>query len=678
MVFEHPQILFGLFLLGIPLLIHFLNFRRTRTIYFSSLKFLHDIEASHRSRKNLRDLLLLLLRLLVFACVLFAFSKPVKRSKNELVPRKGIVGIFIDNSESMGIPFGEATVLEAAKNFAKTAIQSYPPDQKFFLLSNDNRPQHQGISDAGTAIEKVSGLEPVVSTTSAARILQNLTTGADRTGEVLSGIWFISDFCKNAFTIPLPPDSSGIQLFPVIIREDSVPNIGIDSCWFTNPIHRIKETSILTVSIRNFGSDNLTNLPVRLIVNDTLRNEILISLPALGNTQAEIPFTINSNGWQKGRVAISDYPYEPDNELFFAFSIAAGIPVLQLFGDKPNRFFSALFTNDPYYKYDEYPFKGFPRTDFSEYNMVVLTGIRSIDPVLSERLKIYLDQGGTVWFFPELNGEIQNYNEFLSSLRMPVIQSVNLHNQESATGPALNSWLETVIVNPGKQLRLPAVSKFFDFGGDQPERIDILTTVGGRLLVSQFPIGNGRFILNAFPLAEEAGDLMYHPIFIPLTMRLASVSSIDSHYYHILGSGEAAEINISLDPAEGVIKLEMVSSGNGLVPEIKSGPGGNSLIFTTGIQDPGFYVLTQNEQILHTLALNVSREESDLAFEPDSLINMHFATQGWQVSDIKKTDVNNTPGRVESGHSGKSLWHLFLIAALIFLVIESFVMQRKK
>jgi hypothetical protein len=534
------------------------------------------------------------------------------------------------------------------------------------------------MSAAGTAIEIVSRFEPVVSTTSAARILQDLTTGVDRTGEVLSGIWIISDFSKNAFTKPLPLDSTGIQLFPVIIREDSVPNIGIDSCWFTNPIHRIKETSVLTVSIRNFGNDNLTNLPVKLIVNDTLRNEILINLPALANTQAEIPFTINSNGWQKGRIAISDYPYEPDNELFFAFSIAAGIPVLQLFGDRPNRFFSALFTNDPYYKYNEYPFKGFPRTDFSEYSMVVLTGIRSIDPVLSKRLKIYLDHGGTVWFFPELNGEILNYNEFLSSLRMPVIQSVNLFSQESATGSELKNWLETVIVNPGKQLRLPMVSKSFDFGGELPERTDILTTVGGKLLVCQFPIGKGRFILNAFPLAEEAGDLMYHPIFIPLTMRLASASSIDPHYYHILDSGEPAEITTSLDPAEGVVKLEMLGSDNRLIPEIKPGTGGNSLIFTTGIQDPGFYVLTQNEQILHTLALNGSRIESDLAYEPDSLINMHFSSHGWQVMDITKTDVNSTPGRVELGYSGKPLWHLFLIAAIILLVIESFVMQRKK
>ncbi len=109
MIFEHPQILFGLFLLGIPVLIHFLNFRRTRTIYFSSLKFLRDIETSHRSRRNLQDLLLLLLRLLVFACILFAFSKPVIVSKSGLAPRNGVVGIFIDNSESMGIPFGEAS-----------------------------------------------------------------------------------------------------------------------------------------------------------------------------------------------------------------------------------------------------------------------------------------------------------------------------------------------------------------------------------------------------------------------------------------------------------------------------------------------------------------------------------------------------------------------------------------
>jgi hypothetical protein len=316
--------------------------------------------------------------------------------------------------------------------------------------------------------------------------------------------------------------------------------------------------------------------------------------------------------------------------------------------------------------------------DFSEYSLVVLTGIPGIDPILSKKLAYYLEQGGTIWFFPEIGGEIQSYNGFLSTLGLPIIQSVNIRPQESAPGPGLDQWLKTVIVNPGKQLKFPTVNKSFDFGINGPERLEILNTLGGRMLISQYSVAQGKFILNAFPLSEEAGDLMYHPIFIPLTLRFATIASIASQYYHILGSDTPAEITTHLNTEDGVVKLIDLNSGEGLVPEIKSSLGGNSLIFTDEVKNQGFLVITQNERILQTLALNSDRLESDLSLEPDSLINMHFASQGWSIPDIKKTDTNNSGKSNDIGHSGKPLWHLFLIAALLFLGIESFVMHRKK
>lgn len=54
--FSNPYLLFGLFALLIPILIHLFNFRRYKTVYFSNVKMLDDIQrrqnGSHRSSSS--------------------------------------------------------------------------------------------------------------------------------------------------------------------------------------------------------------------------------------------------------------------------------------------------------------------------------------------------------------------------------------------------------------------------------------------------------------------------------------------------------------------------------------------------------------------------------------------------------------------------------------------------
>ena len=82
MQFIYPQILWALLALAIPVIIHLFHFRRFKKVYFTNVKFLKEIKEEKSTRNKLRNLLVLICRLLAYAFIIFAFAQPFI-SKNE-------------------------------------------------------------------------------------------------------------------------------------------------------------------------------------------------------------------------------------------------------------------------------------------------------------------------------------------------------------------------------------------------------------------------------------------------------------------------------------------------------------------------------------------------------------------------------------------------------------------
>ena len=87
-----PDILWGLLALAIPVALHLLQLRRFKRVAFSNVAFLRDVQKETRSRHRLRNLLILLARLLAFGCLILAFADPMltPESKREKRPQRRV------------------------------------------------------------------------------------------------------------------------------------------------------------------------------------------------------------------------------------------------------------------------------------------------------------------------------------------------------------------------------------------------------------------------------------------------------------------------------------------------------------------------------------------------------------------------------------------------------------
>ena len=73
MTFLNPFVLFGLAAAAVPVLLHLLNLRKLRTVEFSSVRFLKELQKTSMRRLRFRQILLLILRTLLIIAVVMAF-----------------------------------------------------------------------------------------------------------------------------------------------------------------------------------------------------------------------------------------------------------------------------------------------------------------------------------------------------------------------------------------------------------------------------------------------------------------------------------------------------------------------------------------------------------------------------------------------------------------------------
>ena len=144
MHFANPSVLWALFLLIIPIIIHLFKFRRYKQVQFPSIRFLQKIDQDQKAKRRLKDILILISRLAALSALIFAFSIPFL-GETKKVSKGNVVSIYIDNSFSMENESNQGKLLDLAKKKAEELALTFQPSDQFQLLTNDMETRHQRL-----------------------------------------------------------------------------------------------------------------------------------------------------------------------------------------------------------------------------------------------------------------------------------------------------------------------------------------------------------------------------------------------------------------------------------------------------------------------------------------------------------------------------------------------------
>ena len=136
--------LYALFALIIPIIIHMFNFRRHKLVYFSNTSILKTIEQENRKTKKIKYLITMIMRMIFIAALVIAFAYPYKKDDN-IVNKNvdNLIAVYIDNSMSMQSHSAEKTLFEDSRTSALKLVESLNQAQRFVLLSNDRDPRNE-------------------------------------------------------------------------------------------------------------------------------------------------------------------------------------------------------------------------------------------------------------------------------------------------------------------------------------------------------------------------------------------------------------------------------------------------------------------------------------------------------------------------------------------------------
>lgn len=674
MQFLYPTFLFALAALAIPIILHLFYFRRFKKVYFTNVRFLKEVKEETSARSKLRNLLVLLMRLLAILFLVLAFAQPFIPQDAEVKKGEKVVSIFLDNSFSMDALSQDVKLFEKAKQRARSIVNAYPVEDRFQVLTNDFEGRHQRLvskEDAITLIDEVE-ISPAVKKLSTALTRQQQALNSGDTENKVA--YIISDFQRNITDLSNFVDTTfDINLIPLQSVQEK--NISIDSAWFDAPVQMLNQTNPLIVKVANLSNEPVENIRLSIRQDGQVKPVGTLSIPAKSSVTDTVNITILRTGWHEAELEITDFPIQFDDKYHFTFNVAEQINVLVINEDAADPFLNAAFAGLSSFKVDNQLSRNLNYSSFSNYQLIVTNGIKAVSSGLAFELKQYTQNGGNLLVFPGVNANLGTYKSFLSAFPANELQS--FEQVERPVG-AINTdefIFRDVFENKNTNFKLPVTQanyKMSTFGSRGEERL--LTYRDGSSFLSKYQSGQGNLYLCSAPLNTDYNNLVRNgEIFIPMLYKMSISSGKYRPIAYTIGQDEViqADNKINGGGTETVYKLK--GRAEEFIPEQRTVSSKVFLGINGQIKEAGFYDLFLNpENVLDKYGFNYDRQESDLTYyNEEDLASM----AGAKMSVISETASQNFGTTIEERSRGIILWKWCLILALIFLAIEVLLLR---
>ncbi|MFD0793692.1 BatA domain-containing protein [Mucilaginibacter litoreus] len=663
MHFVYPAFLFALVSLAIPVIIHLFNFRRYKKVYFSNVQFLKEVEEQQAGRRNLKDRLVLLARLLTLLFLILAFAKPLISSNDAAsAGKQHIISIFVDNSYSMQSLNREGPLLDQAKQRARQIAAAYNVNDRFQLLTQDFEGKHQRLLNRDEFNSAVDEIKISAQSRHIDQIVSRQQSLLGERADAVKQSYIISDFQKNiGVKTPLDVVTGTVNL--VRLAANKAPNVTVDSAWLVNAVHRPGQTEKLVVKLVNYADKPADKVPLKLTINGVQKAVAGFSIGAHSSQTDTLTFSGLQAGWQRGMIELQDNPVVFDNQFYFSFKTAGQLPVLLINGGEPNKYLGAVFATDGFFKTTQVPYGNVNYTGLGSYPLVVLSDVKSISAGLAQQLRDYAGKGGTLIIFPADNADLSSYQSLLQPMgaaspqkRITEATKVSSLNMQSKV---FSDIFEAQPQNPD----LPIVKKYYQLSSASNGEY-LMKLQNGQPFLSSFKYKKGKVYTSAVALSEDYSNLVAHALFVPIMLKVALLSGQEQPVFYTIGKNTAIE-TVPLQATEKEL-VKLVRNNEVIIPEVRQQDGSTELYFPDQLIGPGLYNLKQQDSTAAVLAFNDDKSESDLTYLSSAELDKMVGKHSRQLNGEKLT----ASAIGTAANSGIQLWKLCIILALVFLAAE--------
>ena len=642
MQFKHPELLYALFLLVIPIFIHLFQLRRFKKLEFSNLDFLKRVRIKTRKSSQLKKWLILLTRMAVFSCIILAFSQPFSASKSALKNDKELV-IYIDNSFSTQLIDTKGVSLQT--HLQKLYSQNFY-DYKINWLTNDFSKRNTSAQNFKNDILTINHSQRQLSPKEV--IIKSNQLFSTKNNNSEKRIIYISDF-QSKSEFPEVPD--GITLDIVALEYKEVSNINIDSVFIAN-------TNIASVNLKVIITGQ--GLIPETVPISLYNKNILIAKTAVNFGQdinsikkREVVFEIDNNEKFEGKLEITDPNLKFDNNLYFSTNLRKKIKVLEI-GNTDNNYFKRIFKENEF-NFTQQGSKSLNYTNFSSQNFIILNELEQIPESLVTAIKLYTDQGGSLLIIPSSNAIIEQYNQLYASLELGAISNFNKKEKKITKiefeNPLYKNVFEKEIIN----FQYPIVNSFFNLNSSVQKVLSFEDS-------KPFLLRKNHIYTSTAAINLQNSNFQNSPLIVPTFYNMAKQSLALPKLYYEIGKQNLYSISISLKQDE-ILKIS--DSLNTFIPLQQTKKNQVNIATENNPSNAGNYSITKDDIVIDKVSYNFDRQESILTYSNPN---------NWDNTNLYN-NVGDLFDNIALDNKINSFWKWFVILALLFLLIELVILK---
>lgn len=639
MQLKHPEILYFLLLLIVPILVHLFQLRRFKKEYFTNVQFLKELSIQTRKSSKLKKWLLLATRLLVLACLILAFCQPFFNAKDNKNATNEMY-IILDNSFSMQAKGQKGALLKRA---VEDLLAHTPNDQNFSLITNSETFWNTDIKTIQTD-------------------LQNLPYSGD--AFELDHLMAKINAHKSAFAkdIVVISDAIGLQskqlksiekaanTYFIVPKSEQKSNVAIDSVFVNQTLDQFYE---IGVKLTAFG-DSSKEMPISLFNDNKLIAKTLINFDG---AQKTINFTIPKTDFN-GYVSIVDNSLEYDNTYYFSISKNKKINVLSIGTVEKSIFLSRIYTQTEF-NYNNFSIESLDYNQLEKQDAIVLNELSTIPDALQKTLLLFVEKGGNLILIPSSENAISNLNNFVRNFGD--LQFKTIENKEklitkiSFEHPLLTTVFEKKIDN----FQYPMTKKSFEITSTNPailsyaDQSTFLTSIQKDL--------SSIYIFNA-PINKTNSNFENSPLIVPIFYNMAQ--TIQKTGVNAMNVGQNQVFLVDADLSKDDI-ISVNNASEKFIPTQQILNKKVKLTFNENPKTAGNFGVFNHNDLIRNISFNYKRTESNLTIDNENVL-----------ADYKKIDnIETVFDSFKTDRTNNELWKWFAVLTLLFLIAELLIQK---
>jgi hypothetical protein len=693
MNFLNPLALLGLAAASIPVILHLLNLRKLKTIEFSSLRFLKELQKTKIRKLKMKQLLLLLLRTLLIIFAVLAFARPTVESSLPLMGEyaKSSSVILLDNSFSMDVSDEYGNRFNKAKTQAYDIIENMKEGDELAIVPMAGYVSQQDIlwsRNQSFLKEELSKIKLSYTKANLSRSLANAQKILQESINLNKQCFIISDFQPNIF---YREHYDSLQYLDETVlvyavrnggESKSLRNLSIDSLHVRSRIFRQGRNVDIEAYIKNNNNVEVKGAIVSLYYNDKRVSQRAVDLNPNETKMLEISAPVESSGFVAAKLELEPDILEPDNSRYFGF-IVPDEPRIALSGSKEEMKFVelALSLTDRGRGASEKASISYIDIDSSvlnNYDLIILS-LENIDKRSLNSIKDHIAQGGSVLMFAGENSS-DEIAPILAEIGLGKIETKKADRNEPIRFQSVDKihpLFEGVFkgtTNRNEIAESPNIYKAMPATGGQR----IIELASGAFL-SEIRYGNGKLLYCAVSPNSEWSNMPVTGFFPAFIYRSAYYLSSKEEYGQNISAGESVRLEVPkkfsgdrnysiVDPNGKEFYLQQITLPQSAILEFPA------------LLIPGVYKVSDpNGKPLATISANVTPSESYVISLSKDKISDNLSSLIKGDNDVLYYDRElNIAEIIQEAKTGTELWQLFLVLSIITALIEMLVARNKK